>query len=179
MPDKPSTKIESLAKRDPWVREALTRLGREAKVSRENITEKSFRPDLGDRPFATHRFEIVDRQAYVAEVGRVGEDYLFHLYAKTEGLRDRLGDQAKSAFEAVFRRQVEVHRDRLVKCLSPDCLALLAPADIHGGRCPDCGRTSLQTRLDAWSVRVPGMAGNPLAGELPARALELLDQAAV
>lgn len=65
--------------------------------------------DAGQKPFAAMSFAKTDRQHYTGEVGRKGDDYLFHIYPR-DGLPD-FGDLLGDAFLEVFRDKGRLFAD--------------------------------------------------------------------
>jgi len=78
--------------------------GRQAKPlsTGETVATSADHPE----PFNAVEFVRLDRPNYVAEVGKKGDDYIYHFYPKKvdEGFEDKMGD----AFLAVFNSNDQV-----------------------------------------------------------------------
>lgn len=129
----------------------------------------------------------VERDKYVAEVGKRDGNYIYHFWPRTRDILKTFGDKLGDALLSVFKypERVSAKHDEVVRCFEGEetaqpgtilCRFWGEPSDFSGGVCPNCGSKNIGVTQSSWAVRVTGYADNPLADELASSVFDTLDR---
>ena len=131
----------------------------------------------------------VEREKYVAEVGKRDGNYIYHFWPRTEDLLPTFGDKLGDAMLQVFKypERVSAKHDEVVRCFQgekgvtttstePLCRFWGSRDDFANNACPNCGSENIGVSMCSWAVRVTGYADNPLADELAGSVFDVLDR---
>lgn len=130
----------------------------------------------------------VERQRYVAEVGKRDGNYVFHFWPRTEDLLPAFGDKLGDAMISTFKypERISAKHDEVWRCYQgekgttttstePLCRFWGTREDFENGACPNCGSQNVGISMSSWAVKVTGYADNPLADELATSVFDRLD----
>jgi hypothetical protein len=151
--------------------------------------------DLDDKKIEQAiEFSFIDREKYVAEVGKKDGLYIYHLYPKLSSILETFGDKLGDAFISVFKfkDRLSAKHDEVMRCREGEKEAEEArkagnpvpvvcgfwgpPEEFTNNSCPNCDSNNIVMSLNSWAVRVSGYADNPLADELSGKVFDVLDE---
>lgn len=171
-----------------WVKEQKAALlDQMKKMGGSAATERLTPSDVADQVVRPKiEFASYDRNGYRVELGRQGDDLLFHFYPLSEWPAQFEKHLLASFLDAFkIEHRLDWSHDRLVRCtrMMPTkdgqaplgCGFRAVPEDLEPSQrtCPDC-ESPLALTFDAYTIRAKGF-NNPHAEELAGKALNDLD----